>query len=477
MSLKYVLNFALTIVQVKFVALLTAYLCILTLQLWQYDNCAFTLHLQFTCLLSEPAKKLRDTPVFQCLQQLISLPDASVAYAMDLPPQDIERMIFSLASALSAKLYVVSRGRQPKSPARPMVIQEKVKTSSGARRVSQHSVASQGSLQPGIMDRMGTSSARYSSKADSTQLYRRIFQKLGTVKINLLMSALSQWLGSPYKREHSVKSISNLSMSATVAETSLSIHVPGTSAHTIVQLCKLTITGMGSLDKIFRPHDVHSRMQLQGQLFMQLNGVFVHLSAVSEKLLAIMIMQAIHLPLSELPQAHSSLSQVESEVQVQATPNSDFGYSVVHCFEEMIMLCEQDDVHNVNDAHQFKPASPFGSQHISEVPSDAIPLLPEPAVHFMIPSLSSRDERNATSPSSTVEDNRMDFQRSTFSAISATLQLDIAELQVLAEVETLQSKVDLTQISALCKLSTSRRGQEKLSSPFGGENVSPVQHE
>ena len=104
------------------------------------------LHLQFTCLLSESAKKLRDTPVFQCLQQLISLPDATVACAMDLPSQDIERMIFSVASTLSAKLYVVSRGRQPKSPARPMVIQDKVKASSGGRRVSQHSVASQGSL-------------------------------------------------------------------------------------------------------------------------------------------------------------------------------------------------------------------------------------------------------------------------------------------------------------------------------------------
>lgn len=432
----------------------------------------FLLHLQFTCLLSDSARKLRDTPVFQCLQQLISLPDATIANAMDLPPKDIERMTFSLAAALSAKLYVMSRSRQPKSPGRPMVIQDKVKSSSGARRVSQHSVASQGSMQPGVMG-TGTSSARYSSKSDSTQLYKRIFQKLGTDKIDLLVCALSPWLGTPYKRDHSDWSLVNVSMSVAVIETSLAMKVPGSPACPIVQLRKLVITGMGSIDKVFHQSVASSRVQLQCQLFMQLNGVFVHVSAASEKLLAIMIMQAIQLPRPELSPAHTNPLKLDSKAEVNTTQYSDFGYSVVQCFEEMTLRFEQDDVHsNVNDVHHSKPASPYCSQHISEAPSDAIPLLPEPVVHFMSPSVSSRDERSVTSPC-TVEGSLTDFRKPSFSAISASIQMDIAELHMLVELETLQSKLDLTQITALCTLSTSQRGQEKLSSMFG-ENYSRV---
>lgn len=434
----------------------------------------FLLHLQFTCLLSESAKRLRDTPVFQCLQQLVSLPDATIADAVNLPPKDIERMIFSLAAALSAKLYVMSRGRQPKSPGRPMVVQDKVKPASGTRRVSQHSVASQGSMQPGVMDRMGTASARYNSKSDSTQLYRRIFQKLGTVKIDLLVCALSPWLGTPYKRDHSKRSLVNVSMSVAVIETSLAMKVPGSPVCPIVQLRKLVITGMGSIDKVLHPSVAYSRVQLQCQLFVQLNGVFVHVSAASEKLLAIMIMQSIQLPQPELSQAHTNPPKLDSEAEVNTTQYSDFGYSVVHCFEEITLRFEQDDVHsNVNDVHQSKPASLYCSQHISEAPSDAIPLLPEPVVHFMSPSVSSRDERSVTSPSFTVEGSLTDFRKPSFSAISASIQMDIAELHMLVELETLQSKLDLTQITALCTLSTSQRGQEKLSSTFG-ENYSLV---
>ena len=431
----------------------------------------FLVSFQFTCLLSESARKLRDTPVFQCLQQLISLPDANVAETMDLPPKDIERMIFSLASALSAKLYVVT-SRQPKSPGRSIGIQEKVKSSTGARRISQHSIASQGSLQPGVMDRMGASTSRCSSKSD-TQLYRRIFQKLGTDKIELLVHALSPWLGSTYKKHHSEQSLGNFSMTATVAETSLTINVPGSPACLFVQLGKLAITGMGSLNKVLHPRGPHSRLQLQGQLFVQLNGVYVHVSAAVQKLMAIVIIQAIQLPQSELSQAHPNPLKLDSEVQVQATQNSDFGYSILHCFEETVMHFEEDELQtNVQNAHQFNAASPCDSQHIIEEPSDAMPLLPEPAVRFMSPSVSSRDEKVATSLS-TVERNLTDFQKPTFLAISASIQMDIAQLHVLVEVETLQGILKVTQSSALCTLSTMQSDQDNYSSSFG-ENASPV---
>lgn len=434
----------------------------------------FLVSFQFTCLLSESARKLRDTPVFQCLQQLISLPDANVANAMDLPPKDIERMIFSLASALSAKLYVVTRSRQPKSPGRSIGIQEKVKPSTGARRISQHSIASQGSLQPGVMDRIGASTSRCSSKSDSTQLYRRIFQKLGTDKIELLVHALSPWLGSTYKKHHSEQSLGNFSMTATVAETSLAINVPGSPAFLFVQLGKLAITGMGNVNKVLHSHGPHSRLQLQGQMFVQLNGVYVHVSAAVQKLLAIMIIQAIQLPQSELSQTHPNPPKLDSEVQVQTTQYSDFGYSILHCFEETVMHFEEDEVQtNVQNAHQFNAASPYCSQHISEEPSDAMPLLPEPAVHFMSPSVSSRDEKVATSPLSTIEGNMTDFQKPTFLAISASIQMDIAQLHVLMEVETLQGILKVTQISALCTLSTMQSYQDNYSSSFG-ENVSPA---
>lgn len=425
--------------------------------------------MQFTCLLSESARKLRDTPIFQCLQQLVSLPNTTIADAVDLPPREMERMIFSLAAALSAKLYVMSRSRQPKSPGRSIVIQDKMKPSGGARRVSQHSIASQlGTMQSSVTDRLGPNSARYNSKVDSTQLYRRIFQKLGTFKIDLLVCALSSWLGTMYRRDITEKSLVSVSMHVVVTETNLALKLPDSPACTIVQLHEIAISGNGSIDKVFHSHVSHSKVKLQCQLIMRLNGIFVSVSAASEKLLAIMIMQSLQVPQPKPSRGRASSRNPDSRARMHTTPTSDFGYSIVHCFEEIAMPFEQNDVHsNVNDAHQSKPASPCCSQYSSEAPGDSVPLLPEPAVHFTSPDVSSGDERDVMSSSPTIEVSLTDSRKPNFSAISASIQMDIAELHMLVEVETLQCRLDLTQIAALCTLSTTQRDKNNPSSVLG----------
>ena len=420
--------------------------------------------MQFTCLLSESSRKLRDTPVFQCLQQLVSLPNIAKADAVDLPPKEMERMIFSLAAAQSAKLFVMSRSRQPKSPGRS-VLHDKIKPSSSARRFS---IASQGSMQSGVTERVGPTSARYNSKVDSTQLYRRIFQKLGTYKIDLLVCALSPWLGTIYRRDLTEKSLVSLSVRVVVTATSLALKVPESPACRIVQLHDIAITGNGNIDKVFHSSVAHSKIRLQCQLIMRLSGIFVSVSAASEKLLAIMIMQSLQLPRPKPSRGHTSARNNDPRAPEHTTQYSDFGYSIVQCFEEIAMPFDQNDVpSSVSDAHQSKPASPCCSQFSSNTPADLAPLLPEPAVHFMTPSLSSRDEKGVMSSSPTAEVGLTDSRKPNLSSISASIQMDIAELHMLVEVETLQGKLDLTHIEALCTLSSSQRDRNSLSSVLG----------
>jgi hypothetical protein len=444
------------------------------------------------CVHSKQTKSLRDTAIYQCLQQLSAVTEEVSSNLPHVEEQADEDVITSLAAALSAKLAIMSRSKPT---------HKRLWHDASARRVSVHSLQSQASIHISSTTERSTApgAGRVPLRPEtSSNMYRKFFQKLGCSKLTRLSESLSPWLPLYFKTRISSESYTSFSVNVSLPCLALVLHVPSLlSPVPFVEVNKVDIGVSGKLANSL-PLANLTKLKVSAQVCVKIDNVEVCVDEIFDRFLSITILQMlksskdnghnVQPPTTELPtdtkkgaSQDLNLDSIASATQ----PNNEFLYSISKYYKEALMH-EDTPLNLVRPASpnvlilQSPQADPIFNAHAGSQ-EDLVPLVSSNDLLFS-PSSGIGNPAFLMSPGPGLQ---LSPEKVSDASVNSSSDFDIAvftyigNIGIMAKLGTLKAKLQLERISFSCLVRVLLNGTSEtnvikklsLSSSFGMKKV------
>ena len=403
---------------------------------------------------STSTKALRDTAVYQCLQQLsavtreISSPNPPLT--KDSEDKDV---IASLAAALSAKLSIMSIRLTHKRPLAYSV--------TSTRNHSMHSLHSQTSLHSsGATEKLFLSAgSRVPPRPEtSSNIYRKFFQKLGHAKLGFLTESLSPWLPGYFKKRSSSDSFTSFNVELSLPCVSVALLIPFLpSPIPVVEVTRVAAGVCGKLSNN-NPFTQPSEQKFSAQINLKVDNVAVCAPDTFDRFIAINVLQVLNQSTVDVsvqppsPEANVDSPQLLSQGGIEQSLNIDpqltneFASNILKYYRDTLSY-ETPPLDSVRPGspNVIIPLSPGGALfNLNGSREDLMPLVSDENVLSPTGGVANPGFLMTPRP-----DNSVEFFQDTVSSSSfdITVYVGIGSIGLTVELDTLKGKLQFEGIT------------------------------